>query len=149
MRITGPIQPAWDALVDQARRHPRPDGFVFPQYVTWARKGMDRLCRLAFGALDEQGNLIEDRQKLWTGKPVKHGHPHMLRHSFASMALMHWRPAWPAEILAKWLGHRDINTTFKLYAHWMPTEAPSGYDYRHKSATSPQNPMPSRMESGR
>ena len=114
LRLTGPVAPAWDALQDEIKKHPKPHGFVFSQSPTWARKGMDRLCKAAFGVDDD-------------GYYIRPGHPHMLRHTLASMALMVFTPAWDIVFLAKWLGHRDINTTYKIYGHWLAPEAPSGY----------------------
>ncbi len=52
----------------------------------------------------------------------KHGHPHMLHHTLASMALLHFKPSWDIQFLAKWLGHCDIRTTFSIYGHWIAKE---------------------------
>ena len=127
LMLTGAVAPAWEAIKAQAKALPRADGFIFPQYETFARKGMDRLCLLAFGAVDAAGEAIEDVQKLHTGRPNRPGHPHMLRHTLASLALMHWSPAWDIAFLAKWLGHRDIKITYQIYGHWIAQAPPSGY----------------------
>ncbi len=36
-------------------------------------------------------------------------------------------------------GHRDINTTYKVYSHWLAQEAPSGYDFCCNAATTSKN----------
>ena len=64
-------------------------------------------------------------------------HPHMLRHTLASMALLHFRPAGDIAYLTKWLGHEKISTTYELYAHWSAPEAPSGYAHDYKITTAP------------
>jgi integrase len=106
---TGTASPAFDALKDEWMYHSKSHGFVFCQGQSWARKGMERLSRNAFN-----------------GK--KHGHPHMLRHTLASMALLHFKPVWDIQFLAKWLGHEDIRTTYKICGHWIAQEPPSGYE---------------------
>ncbi len=111
LKLTGAASPAFDALKDEWMYHSKPHGFIFSQSPTWARKGMERLSRNAFN-----------------GK--KHGHPHMLRHTLASMALLHFKPVWDIQFLAKWLGHEDIRTTYKIYGHWIAKEPPSGYEER-------------------
>jgi len=46
----------------------------------------------------------------------KHVHPHMLRHTFASHAMMR---GVPVQVIQKWLGHANI-TTIERYAHLRP-----------------------------
>ncbi len=46
----------------------------------------------------------------------KHVHPHMLRHTFASHAMMR---GVPVQVIQKWLGHANITTT-ERYAHLRP-----------------------------
>jgi integrase len=128
LKLVGPAQPAWDALLDELRR-PKPHGYIFSQSPTWARKLVDRVCRRAFGVTMPDGRPATTYREMLEGAPNRCGHPHMLRHSFASLALMHWRPAWDITVLAKWLGHRDINTTYKIYGHWIAQAPPSGYDW--------------------
>ena len=48
--------------------------------------------------------------------------------TFASMALTQWKPSWPVEMLAKWLGHSQISTTYGIYAHWIAVEPPSAWE---------------------
>ncbi|MCL5271672.1 MAG: integrase core domain-containing protein [bacterium] len=60
---------------------------------------------------------------------------------YAAMALMHFRPPWNPIYLAKWLGHRDINTTFKIYGHWMAKEPPSSYLNGYSAGTASENVM--------
>jgi integrase len=47
---------------------------------------------------------------------TKHVHPHMLRHTFASHAMMR---GVPVQVIQKWLGHAHITTT-ERYAHLRP-----------------------------
>jgi integrase len=114
LRLTGPVAPAWEAILAELAENPRPDGFIFPHFESWARKALQRLGRLLFG---------EDER----GRPLRPCHPHMLRHTLASTALLHFTPAWDLPFLAKWLGHKDVGTTFRIYSHWLAPEAPSGY----------------------
>lgn len=110
LRLSGPLQPAWEALQSEiALGDGDPERFIFPQGETWFRKGMDRLCPAAIG---------------------RHGHPHMLRHTLASLALLHFDPPWTIEFLAKFLGHSSISTTFKVYGHWIAAEPPSSFCYK-------------------
>jgi len=119
--LSGPMQPAWDALLREAHERPRPDGYFFPQGPTWFWKQMEILGRLAFGEveIEEDGRTVR--------RAVKHSHPHMLRHTFATMALLHFAPAWDIARLAKWLGHREIGTTYRIYGHLIAAAPPSGY----------------------
>lgn len=43
---------------------------------------------------------------------------HALRHTFATIALK----TWNINILSKFLGHKDISTTFRIYGHLMPQD---------------------------
>lgn len=43
--------------------------------------------------------------------------PHMLRHTFASVALA---SGVPITDVSKWLGHRNINITYAIYGHLVP-----------------------------
>jgi integrase len=45
--------------------------------------------------------------------------PHDLRHTFASRALA---DGVRIDAVARWLGHKDINETYKTYAHLLPDE---------------------------
>ena len=54
-------------------------------------------------------------------------HPHMLRHTYASLALTKWKPCWDLYRLSKWLGHADVSITARVYAHFIAEEAPSAY----------------------
>jgi integrase len=44
--------------------------------------------------------------------------PHDLRHIFASVALSN---GVPITDVSKWLGHRNINTTYSIYGHLVPS----------------------------
>jgi len=44
--------------------------------------------------------------------------PHSLRHAFVSALLSH---GVPITDVAKWLGHRNINTTYATYGHLVPS----------------------------
>ena len=116
LRLSGPCAPAWDALQAEyeERGAPAPSGRLFPQGSLWFYKSLARAARRA---------------------GIAHAHPHMLRHTFASMALLHWSPPWPLPTLAKWLGHADINTTYRLYSHWIAAEAPSAWGEDVKSGS--------------
>lgn len=46
--------------------------------------------------------------------------PHSLRHAFASVMLAR---GIPITDVAKWLGHRDINETYRTYGHLVPNAA--------------------------
>lgn len=128
LRLTGPCQPAWDALEREMSERPREDGYIFPQYATWPRKMMDSLCADAFGEVRTPTDRLYRGKRIYKVTPNRPGHPHMLRHTFASMALLHWRPAWDIAVLAKWLGHADIGITYRTYCHWIAAAPPSGYD---------------------
>lgn len=114
LTLAGPMEEAWETLMNQLTKYERSDGFVFRQGETWAAKKMIKLCEHVF-----------------EGK--KHGHPHMLRHTFASMALQSFDPVWDLGFLAKWLGHSDISTTYKLYWHFLPNKPPSGFEPKKPS----------------
>lgn len=43
----------------------------------------------------------------------RHVHLHMLRHTFATIALA----VHPVELVSKWLGHKDVTTTYRIYFH--------------------------------
>lgn len=43
--------------------------------------------------------------------------PHDLRHVFASVALANWIPVTD---VSRWLGHRSVDTTYKIYSHFVP-----------------------------
>lgn len=43
---------------------------------------------------------------------------HDLRHVFASIALSH---GIPITDVSKWLGHANVNTTYKIYSHFIPS----------------------------
>ena len=44
-------------------------------------------------------------------------HPHSLRHVFASVALEN---GIPITSVSRWLGHRSIEVTFRIYSHFVP-----------------------------
>lgn len=144
LKLTGPCVPAWNALVNQLPK--AVDGFLFPQGESWSRDWMDNIGVKVWGASPEslerhkavtdKRNEIrrlkrKERRKIPVPshrlRPCRPCHPHMLRHTFASMALLYWRPQWEIQTLAKWLGHEDINTTFREYSHWIAAEAPSAW----------------------
>ncbi len=119
LKLTGPCSPAWDALVAEVELSDAE--YVFPQGESWVRDGMDRAGAAVWGG-------VQINQKSTRLKPNHPCHPHMLRHTFASMALLYWRPTWPIALLSKWLWHKDINTTYKQYGHWVAVEAPSAWE---------------------
>jgi integrase len=46
--------------------------------------------------------------------------PHSLRHAFASVVLAR---GIPITDVAQWLGHKDINETYRTYGHLVPNAA--------------------------
>jgi len=60
----------------------------------------------------------------------------MLRHTLATMALLHFDPPWEISFLAKWLGHTEIAITYKIYGHFIAKAPPSSYTL-DASATKP------------
>lgn len=127
LRLTGPCSPAWEALQREYEERQK-DDFIFPQGDSWAYKSMLRLAAKVWGWKDEKAMV-----------PNRHAHPHMLRHTFASMALMYWKPAWSIEVLAKWGGWSNIMTPYKIYAHWIAAEAPSAWSAEdYETGSSPK-----------
>lgn len=131
LTLTGPIASAWEALVRELKTPSIPTkgrktierhGFVFPQYKNWGKKMLNVLCHDAFGEIE----LVEPDGEVKKIQ-ARHGHPHLLRHTLATMALMHFDPAWDLPYLSKWLGHKDISTTYRIYGHLIIKEPPSGY----------------------
>lgn len=51
--------------------------------------------------------------------------PHDLRHVFASVALSN---GVPITDVSRWLGHRSVDTTFKIYSHFVPDAFERGRD---------------------
>jgi integrase len=43
---------------------------------------------------------------------------HDLRHVYASIALSH---GIPITDVSKWLGHANVNTTYRIYSHFIPS----------------------------
>lgn len=109
LTLSGPMQPGWEAIIAEMNLQPRADGFVFPQYSSWARKALERLNQSAF-----QGAI--------------RCNPHKFRHTWATMALSGWDDPWTIVDVAEWLGHNDVSTTFKIYKHLLPKKPRSGYD---------------------
>jgi integrase len=64
------------------------------------------------------GRRIKDRAEK-AGIPAGF-RPHSLRHAFASVMLAR---RVPITDVAKWLGHRDINETYRTYGHLVPNAA--------------------------
>jgi integrase len=84
------------------RRGARDDALVFPD-ERGSYFDADRFRR----ALDEAAKAA---------KVNKHVHPHLLRHTFASHAMMR---GVPVQVIQKWLGHAHVTTT-ERYAHLRP-----------------------------
>jgi integrase len=51
--------------------------------------------------------------------------PHDLRHVFASVALSN---GIPVTDVSRWLGHRSVDTTFRIYSHFVPDAFERGRD---------------------
>jgi integrase len=65
--------------------------------------------------------------------------PHSLRHVFASVALSN---SVPITDVSKWLGHRNINTTYAIYGHLVPSSwdrARSVLDTEYDAWSKPQD----------
>lgn len=83
-----------------------------PGYVTAARA---RLCDVPPVSYRSYRTMF-NRARDVAGLP-KTFTPHALRHTFASVALA---GGIPITDVSKWLGHRDINTTYSIYGHLVP-----------------------------
>ena len=102
LTLRGPGQAAWDALCGEiARRGVREGEPVFRPYERWADKRLRSLCRQV--GIAPRG-------------------PHALRHTFATHALLVWK--WDISMVAKWLGHRNIDVTYRVYGHLIPQVPP-------------------------
>jgi integrase len=80
------------------------------------------LCPGNGGRLYQQYNTVEHKIKT---RAVKAGipagfRPHSLRHAFASVMLA--RGIVITDV-AQWLGHKDINETYRTYGHLVPNAA--------------------------
>ena len=84
---------------------------IFIKYEAWFRKSIKRVCKRA---------------------QIPYKTIHALRHSFASEALK----SWEISLLAKWLGHSSIATTFEKYGHLTKTRPPRFWhgDEEHSTA---------------
>ena len=103
LSLSGAAQPAWDALHQEIARRTVHEGEpVFDPYNRWADKRLRALCSRV--GIPERG-------------------PHALRHTFATHALLQW--SWDTALVAKWLGHESISTTYRYYGHLIPTEPPA------------------------
>lgn len=51
--------------------------------------------------------------------------PHSLRHAFVSALLSH---GVPITDVAVWLGHRNINVTYAIYGHLVPSSLGRAHD---------------------
>jgi integrase len=81
-----------------------PDGYLFPEFADGLKR--QRAFRDAFTSGTETAGLPDT----FTA--------HDLRHTFASVALHN---GIPITEVSRWLGHRDINTTHKIYGHMVPS----------------------------
>jgi integrase len=64
-------------------------------------------------------------------------HPHQLRHCFASVALA---AGVPITDVARWLGHRNIQITYRTYSHFIPSawdDARQALDAEYQSWSKP------------
>jgi integrase len=66
--------------------------------------------------------FTRQRDKIGIGTGFR---PHSLRHAFASVLLSRGRPITD---VAAWLGHRDINVTFSVYGHLVPSSMPDAVE---------------------
>lgn len=127
LQLTGPLEPAWEALMDEIKTHPEGrKPYVFPGYGNWGRKMLNSIAITAFGSrdvvrTDRRGNKHIEKM------PLIEAHPHKVRHSFATAALLTFDPPWDLPLLSKWLGHQDISVTFKIYGHLVLKQPPSGW----------------------
>jgi len=81
----------------------RPDDLVFVEAPARTPSGHLRE-RVIWEAVDKAAQV---------GRVRKHIHPHLLRHTFASLALQR---GVPLSVVQRWLGHANISTT-ERYAH--------------------------------
>lgn len=58
--------------------------------------------------------------------------PHDLRHVFASVALSN---GIPITDVSRWLGHRSVDTTFRIYSHFVPDAFERGRDILDREFT--------------
>jgi integrase len=106
LTLSGSAQPAWDAIQAAMQgRNLKPHDKIFNTTRQWYHEQMQYLCD--FCEIPRRG-------------------PHVLRHTFATHALMYWR--WDIARLSKWLGHESIQITVDTYGHLMP-EAPPEIGY--------------------
>ena len=80
------------------------------------------LCRGNGGRLYQQYGTVERQVKMraaTAGIPAGF-RPHSLRHAFASVMLAR---GIPITDVAQWLGHKDINETYRTYGHLVPNAA--------------------------
>jgi integrase len=76
-----------------------------------------------FGPPDGQSGFRRNFERSFTRARDAAGLPqtftiHDLRHVFASIALSH---GIPITDVSKWLGHANVNTTYRIYSHFIPS----------------------------
>lgn len=96
-----------EAVAEHLAEHGTHDGYLFGPLP--GQKGFRRNFEHAFNRARDAAGLPETFTI------------HDLRHVFASIALSH---GIPITDVSKWLGHANVNTTYKIYAHFIP----SSYD---------------------
>lgn len=69
--------------------------------------------------------------------------PHILRHSYASIL---YSASHDITVVAKQIGHADINTTFKVYAHMLPERDRQAVDDLETIALNKKGYIETRLE---
>ncbi|HEY2577890.1 MAG TPA: site-specific integrase [Streptosporangiaceae bacterium] len=125
LRLTG--QTSRDGLKKLPLKHRKSGEYRDVPVPTWLwEKVKDlpegRLCPGNPGKLYQTYGTVSRRIKERANKAsIPTGfRPHSLRHAFASVMLAR---GVPITDVAKWLGHRDINETYRTYGHLVPNAA--------------------------
>ncbi|HWG64235.1 MAG TPA: tyrosine-type recombinase/integrase [Streptosporangiaceae bacterium] len=116
LRITGQINPATRSRAPL--KHRGADGYRDIPVPAWVRQAMPkRQGDLFSGITHDAYRLAFTKARQAAGLPIDFT-PHTLRHVFASVALSQ---GVPITDVAAWLGHTDINVTFSIYGHLVPS----------------------------
>jgi integrase len=111
-------------------KHRRPGQVRDVPLPRWVKAEIDK--HLAEDGTDEQGYLFRRRKadslrSAFMGSAKRAGlppdfTPHSLRHLFASAALTQ---GLPVPDVTRWLGHLNIDITFRIYSHFIPSSLDS------------------------
>jgi integrase len=113
-----PVHVPLPPVVAEALRKVPPGPKPNPKYFFWSGHGNAKSAVANWQrALSRLFELADIKNPDGTAKRV---HPHMLRHTFATMMLSN---GVPIESVAMMLGHSSIKTTEKYYSHWNKARA--------------------------